>query len=131
MARKQNKVLKELFSITVSNNGDVVKQSFEVDKNTHRITGIAISSNRDDLLYYRGSQLIRINDEEFFPEGYESKRLMCGQNIVPHLRYYRLGSVDPGNRKIDLAFTDTDNPSVAPFEPYTVILYVFSTLADD
>lgn len=131
MARKQNKVLKELFSINVTTSGETVKAAFEVDKNAHRITGIAISSNRDDLLYYRGSQVIKINDEEFFPEGYESKRLMCGQNIVPHLRFHRMGAVDPGNRKVELIFTDTDNASVAPFEPYTVVLYVFCTLADD
>lgn len=131
MARKQNKVLKELFTIQIGSSGETVKGSFEVDKNSHRITGIEISSSRDDLLYYRGSQIVKINDEEFFPEGFESKKLMCGLNIPPHMRFYRLGSIDPGNRKVELIFTDTDNPTVAPFEPYTVILYVYSSLADD
>lgn len=131
MSRKQNKVLKELFSINVTTSGETVKASFEVDKNAHRITGVEISSSRDDLMYYRGSQVVKINDEEFFPEGFESKKLMCGLNIPPHMRFYRLGSVDPGNRKVELHYTDKDNPSVAPFEPYTVILYVYSTLSDD
>lgn len=131
MSRKQCKVLKQLFSINVSTSGETVKGSFEVDKNAARITGIEISSDRDDLMYYRGSQVIKINDEEFFPEGFESKKLMCGLNIPPHLRFYRLGSVDPGNRKIEIIYTDTDIPSLAGFEPYKVILYVYSSLADE
>lgn len=131
MSRKQNKVLKQLFSIDVLASGSTVKGSFEVDKNAARITGIEISSDRDDLVYYRGTQIIKINDEEFFPEGFESKKLMCGLNIPPHMRFYRLGSVDPGNRKIELIYTDTDNPSLAGFEPYKIILYVYCTLADD
>jgi hypothetical protein len=130
MPRKQNKIIKQLFSIDVTAGDDTYKQSFELDKNVHRIIGIEMSSDRDDLMYYRGSQVIKINDEEFFPEGFETKKLMCGQNILPHLRYYRLGQIDPGNRKIELIYTDTDN-AVAGFEAYKVILYVYGSLAEE
>ena len=116
MARKQNKILKHLFSIDVGSGDETVKGSFELDKSAHRIIGIEMSSNREDIMFFRGTQVIKFNDEEFFPEGFETKKLMCGQNIVPHLRFYRLGMIDPGNRKVELIYTDTNN-AAAGFEP--------------
>jgi hypothetical protein len=128
MSRKQNKVIKQLLTLDITSSGQTFKDSFEVDKNVERIIGVEMSSTRDDLMFYRGSQIIKINDEEFFPEGYQSSKLMHGINISANLRLYRLGKIDPGNRKVELIYTDTDNPSVAPFEAYTVILYVYSTV---
>lgn len=130
MARKQNKIIKHLFSIDVTAANETVKNSFELDKNAHRIIGIEMSSNRDDLMFYRGTQVIKFNDEEFFPEGFQTKKLMCGQNIVPHLRFYRLGMIDPGNRKVDLIYTDTDSVLIG-FEPYKVILYVYCSYSEE
>lgn len=129
MARKQNKILKHLFSIDVGSEGETYKGSFELDKSAHKIIGIEMSSNRDDVMFFRGTQAIRFNDEEFFPEGFETKKLMCGQNIVPHLRFYRLGMIDPGNRKVDLIYTDNANDA-AGFEPYKVILYVYCSYSE-
>lgn len=128
MAYKQNKIIKQVFSLNIDSAGETFKGSFEVDKNADKIIGIAISSDREDIVYYRGSQIIKINEEEFFPEGYESKQLMCGINLSPNQRYYRLGKINPGNRKIDLIYTDSGNDSYAAFEAHKVYLYVFSTL---
>ena len=131
MSRKQNKIIKQLFTLDVSASGETVKDIFEVDNNADKIIGVEMSSTRDDLMIYRGSQIIKINDEEFFPEGYESKKLMNGININANHRHFRLGMIDPGNRKVELIYKDTDNPAVAPFAAYTVILYVYSTLVKE
>ncbi|CAN5729426.1 hypothetical protein BH11BAC7_BH11BAC7_21350 [soil metagenome] len=128
MANKQNKIIKQLFTLTIDSAGETFKGSFEVDKNAEKIIGVAISSDREDIVYFRGSQIIKINDEEFFPEGYETKQLMCGINLSPNQRYYRLGKINPGNRKVDLIYTDSGNNSVAGFETHKIYLYVFSML---
>jgi hypothetical protein len=124
---KQNKIIKQLFSLDVSTEGTTVKGSFEIDKNAESIIGIAVSSSRDDIVFYRGTQSININGEEFFPEGYETKQLMCGINVSPNQRYYRLGNINPGNRKIDIAYTDNASDAAA-FAPYRIFLYVFGKL---
>ncbi len=126
---KQNKIIKEVFSLDITVEGEVHKGSFEVDKNADKIIGVAVSSNRDDIAYYRGSQAIKINDEEFFPENYESKYLMSGLNVPPNQRYYRLGRIEPGNRKVEMIYTDSGNADVVEFLPHKMFLYVYSTLA--
>ena len=124
---KQNKIIRERFTIDVTESAGTFKGSFEVDKNAHRIIGIAISSDRDDIIYYRGTQSIRINDEEFFPEGYESKYLMSGLSVSPNERCCRIGRIKPGNRKIDIAYTDSGNDAMIEFLAHHVYLYVYST----
>jgi hypothetical protein len=128
MANKQNKIIKQVFALTVSTAATTVKGSFEVDKNAEKIIGVQISSDREDIAYYRGTQIIKINDEEFFPEGFESKHLMCGINVNPNQRYFRLGKINPGNRKVELIYTDSGNDAVAAFDTHKIYLYVYSVL---
>lgn len=123
---KQNKIIKERFTLDSTIDGGTVKGSFEVDKNAEKIIGIAISSDRDDIVYYRGSQVIKINDEEFFPEGFESKHLMSGINVAPNQRFFHLGKVNPGNRKVDISYTDSGKAGMVGFEAHKVYLYVYS-----
>lgn len=127
MAIKQNKIIKERFTINVTAAAETVKQSFEVDKNADKIIGIAVSSDRDDIIYYRGTQAIKINDEEFFPENYESKHLMSGINVSPNERYFRLGRINPGNRKVEIIYTDSGVDDLIGFTAHRVYLYVYST----
>ena len=124
---KQNKIIKQVFALDVTEAEETFKGTFEVDKNADKILGIAVSSSRDDLVYYRGTQAIKINEEEFFPEGYETKHLMCGINVPPNQRYFRLGRIDPGNRKVEIIYTDNASEA-SEFSPYRIFLYVYSQL---
>jgi hypothetical protein len=126
MAIRQNKIIKERFAIDVTASASTVKGSFEVDKNADKIIGVQISSDRDDIVYYRGMQGIKINDEEFFPENYESKHLMSGMNVPPNEKFYRLGRINPGNRKVEIIYTDSGKEDIAAFAAHQVYLYVFS-----
>lgn len=128
--KRQNKILKEQVKVAVTQLGETVKNHLEVDKMADRIIGIAIVADKDDLMFYRGSQKISISDEEFFPEGYQSKLIMCGLNVAPDDRMVRFGEVDPGNRKVEITYTDTES-SYARFEPYTVTLWVYSHIKPD
>ncbi|HYD23024.1 MAG TPA: hypothetical protein VEB40_16185, partial [Flavipsychrobacter sp.] len=66
-------IIKKRFDIQVTEADKVFSGSFELDKDISFIRGILLTSNKDDLMYYRGSQKIEINKQEIVPEGYESK----------------------------------------------------------
>ena len=118
-------VIKERFDIQVTSAETVTKGEFELDKNALRVMGFAITSDRDDLVFYRGSQKIQLNDNELFPEDFESKLLMTGLNVPPNDRMIKIGNVESGNRRLEVWFKDSDTASV-PFTPYRVSFYVFS-----
>jgi len=101
------KAVRKRFDIQVPQAGVTVSQTFQLEKTIVSIKGLLLTSDRDDLLYYQGSQRIEINKEEIFPEGYESKLLMSGINVNPNGRYYDLGRMNPGNGQIKIEYTDT------------------------
>lgn len=117
------KRVKIRYDVQVDHNGQNVSKLFELDKTITSLIGLLVTSDKDDLLYYRGSQKIEINNEEYFPENYESKLLMSGINTDVNNRYYKLENVVPGNGKIKLTYQDTDDIR-AGFTPYRVSLYV-------
>ncbi len=115
--------VKKRFDISVTEPDKIFSKSFELDKNIVSVKGILFTSDKDDLLYYRGSQKVEINKEEIFPENYESKLLLTGINVSPNNRYYDLGSQPAGNGTIKVEYKDTED-SRAAFVPYRVSLYV-------
>lgn len=115
--------IKKRFDIQITAADFIFAKSFELDKNITKIHGLVFTSDRDDLLYYRGSQKVEINRQEVFPEEYESKLLMTGINVSPNDRYYNLGGMEPGNFKITVEYKDTSSPA-AIYAPYRVSLYV-------
>ena len=124
------KPIKKRFDIQITVNNQSVSKPFELDKNIVAVNGLLLTSDKDDLLYYRGSQKIEINGEEYFPDNYESKLLMSGINVSPKQRYYDLGGVNPGNGTIKLSYQDTDDART-PFVPYRVSLYVDCSIQSD
>ena len=123
------KRIKKRFDIDVTTANTIHPKTFELDKNITAIHGLLMASNRDDLMYYRGSQKIEINREEIFPEGYESKLLITGINVSPNDRYYNLGGKVPGNGKINLEYKDTDHDSIG-FTPYRISIYLDCEISD-
>lgn len=123
------KPVKKRFDIQITAANQSVTRTFELDKNIKAVKGILITSDKDDLLYYRGSQKIEINKEEFFPDAYESKLLMSGINVPPKQRYYDLGSVNPGNGSVKIVFQDTPDGRTV-FATYRVSLYIDCEMED-
>jgi hypothetical protein len=115
--------LKKRFDLLVTEANKMVSKTFELDKNVVYIKGILLTSDKDDLLYYRGSQKIEIDKQEVFPENYESKLLQSGINVAPNQRYYDLGNMAAGAGSIKLEYKDT-NDSRAVFTPYRISLYM-------
>ena len=117
------KPIKKRYDILISASGQNVSKSFDLDKTIKTVRGVLVTSDKDDLLYYRGTQKIEINKEEYFPDNYESKLLMSGINVSPRQRYYELGDVPVGDGTIKISYTDTADGRTT-FTPYRVSLYV-------
>ena len=123
------KPVKKRFDIQVTAAGQNITKSFELDKNIKAVKGVLITSDKDDLMYYRGTQKIEINKEEFFPDNYESKLLMSGISVPPKQRYYDLGSVNPGNGSVKIVYQDTADGRTL-FSAYRVSLYLDCEMDD-
>lgn len=116
------KSVKKRFKIQVSTANQSISKNFELDKSIRTVRGLAITSNRMDLAYQRGEQKVEINNEEYFPEDYESKLLMSGLNVSTNDKYYKLGEVNAGNGSIKILYKDTED-GLTTFSPYTVNFY--------
>ena len=117
------KRIKKRYDIDVTSANELHTKTFELDKTVEKIHGVLFASDRDDLMYYRGSGKIEINSEEIFPEGYETKLLMSGLNVSPNDRYYNLGGVPPGNFKVKVEYRDSPDTRLL-FTPYRVSIYL-------
>lgn len=124
MSYKHN-IIKERFDLKITTEGGVTKGEFQLDSNAESVYGIAVTSDFEELLYYRGSQKIQVNDQELFPDNFESKLLMSGLAVAPNQRVAKVGLVPSGNGKIEIWYKDTDSDK-ASFEAYTVSFYFFS-----
>ncbi len=124
------KATKKRFDIKITQANSTVSDTFELDKNIVKVHGVLVTSDKDDLLYYRGTQKIEINKEEFFPDNYESKLLMSGINVAPKQRYYDLGGVSPGNGRVQIVYKDLDDGRTV-FIPYRVSLYLDCEMEDE
>lgn len=116
------RLVDKVYSFTVESQGAPVNKKFDLDKNVKLVHGIILSSDKPNLLFYRGSQRIEISGDEIFPEDFESKLLMSGIAVPPDQKYRSLGNgVIAGNGEVKIQFKDTPNPN-ASFTSYKVII---------
>ena len=118
-----SKRVKKRFDLQVGAASSIISQTFELDKTVEKVHGILFASDRDDLMYYRGSAKVEMNSDEIFPEGYETKLLMSGLNVSPNDRFYNLGGIPPGNFKVKIDYKDTADARLA-FAAYRVSIYL-------
>ncbi|MCZ8354656.1 MAG: hypothetical protein O9340_07970 [Cyclobacteriaceae bacterium] len=118
----QKRLVDKIFTFTVVDAGVPVSKKFDLDKNVKVVHGIMMSSDRPNLLFYRGSQRIELSGEELFPEDFESKMFMSGLSVAPDDKYKSLGNgVIAGNGELKIQYKDVKNPNVQ-FAPYKVII---------
>jgi hypothetical protein len=125
-AFKKNKnmqTIRKRFDIKITEPDKNYAPKFELDKTAKYIKGILITSDREDLLFYRGEQKIEINGREHFPENYESKLLMTSLNVPANSKYYDLKNLPSGTGIIKFDYKDVPHSTVT-FSPYRVSLYV-------
>jgi hypothetical protein len=122
-------IIKKRFDVFVTEPNKNFSKSFDLDKTIQNVKGILFTSDKDDLLYYRGSQKVEINKQEIFPENYESKLLMTGINVAPNQRYYDVGNVAVGNGIVKVDYKDSDD-SRTVFENYRVSIYLLCEIVN-
>src|SRR5688500_20182130 len=88
----ENRLVDKIFTFLVEDAGQPVNKKFDLDKNVKVVHGIAISSDKPNLLFYRGSQRLELSGDELFPEDYESKMFMSGMAVAPDDKYKTLGN---------------------------------------
>jgi hypothetical protein len=116
------RLVDKVYNFTVESQNSTANKKFDLDKNVKLVRGIILSSDKPNLLFYRGSQRIEISGDEIFPEDYESKLLMSGIAVAPDQKYRTLGSgVVAGNGEVKFQYKDTQNPN-ASFTTYKVII---------
>jgi hypothetical protein len=116
------KLVIKRYDLKISDRSTQVSALFELDKDIKQVLGVLATSDREDLLYYRGTQKIEIDKVEYFPENFESKLLMSGVNISPKRRYYELDNAPAGSGRINVLYRDNDSV-LTPFVPYRVSFY--------
>ena len=109
----------KIYTFLVDAEGQPVSKKFDLDKNVKVVHGIVMSSDKPNLLFYRGSQRIELSGEELYPEDFESKMFMSGLAVPPDQKYKSL--VVAGNGELKIQFKDTHNPNAA-FSAYKVII---------
>lgn len=115
-------IIRKRYDLQVTNNGREYREVRDLDKDTTRIRGILLVSDRDDLLFHRATAGINIGGREVFPGDYHARLLMSGLAVAPQQRYFPL-DLEPGNFKLSVTLSDFDNP-VASFSPYRVSVYL-------
>lgn len=122
------KTVKKRFNLLVDTPDKSYSKTFNLDKNIRIVSGVLMSSNKPDLLFYRGSQRLEVSGDELFPEDYESRLLMSGIGVAPDQKFASLGEVAAGNGEVKILYKDRENTS-SPFQPYEVSIYLLCELA--
>lgn len=126
---EDKKFVKKRYSFIVDTPIATYSKKFDLDKNIKLVRGILMSSDKPDLLFFRGSHKISVNGEELFPEDYEAKLLMSGISVPPDQKYADLGDgVIAGNGEVKISYKDAEN-STTIFTPYEVNMYLMCELA--
>lgn len=116
-------IVEKRFDIQINKPEETVTGKFELDKTVKVIKGIKVTSDREDLLFSRGTQKVEINGKERFEENYESKNLQTSINVDVNKRYKDMHNTDPGNGIVTITYHDHEHP-LFPFVAYRVSLYV-------
>jgi hypothetical protein len=118
-----SKLFSKDFEVQISAAGQSVKKIFELDKSMKTVTHYTILSNREDLLYYRGSFGLEINKDEIVAEGYSVKKVVCWPSVPADSRLKSIGKLEVGSGLINFQYSDTAD-GLTTFQPYTVTLSV-------
>ena len=119
----------EHFLVTITEANQSYTDEFTINDTSQNVTGIQLSSDREDLLHARGSVKIDLSGNELFGEGHEAKMLMASIHVNPNKRMYEVDE-KIGNGKIKIQYSDKNHPRTT-FTPYQVILYVESIIPSE
>ena len=103
----------QIIRLSVTGAGDFPINA-EADKTYKKITGIQFTTTDSSALKDAVFSKFDIDSNEIFPEGYETKLLVCGEDLKPGERWEELDERADGST-IAGTFTDAGNASAYPY----------------
>jgi len=123
---KSTRLVENMFEITVTSAGETVEDSFTVPSIFKTIEDMLLTSNRKDLLAFRGKFRMNIGDQEIFTKNYRAELVMPGFHVSPNEKWRKLlqvADLEKSGDEIEFSYTDDQN-GTGNFAPYVVYLYV-------
>lgn len=107
----------------ITNEAQEEKKTFELDANSVRLVGMAMTSNNDNLLFNRGTVGLELNGHEITPDEFHAKFLMSGLSVKPDSRFLST-DLSVGNLQLKVTYKDNAHPTVvhSNYKPYLYCL---------
>lgn len=123
---EEQRLVEDIFELEVATAGQTVEETFTLTSIFKTVEDMLLTSNRKDLLAFRGKFGMTIGDNQLFTKNYRAELVMPGFHVAPNNKWRKLLSIsdleDTGDT-IDFTYTDDANGS-GVFAPYTVYLFV-------
>lgn len=123
---EETRLIEDFFEFTVNAEGETVDSEFTLPSTFKNVQDILLTSNRKDLLAFRGKFSMFIGGKEIFAKNYRAELVMSGFHVSPNEKWRKLLKVedlDKTGDQIDLSYTD-DSSGSGTFASYKVFLYV-------
>jgi hypothetical protein len=114
----------QVIKIRVQSAGQTVKVSANTNKLYDEVRGVFVSIP-DDRHHYCSTIGLRIDEEEIFPDEYETRRLTCKEALAPN-QYFEFDTdehVQAGDSKVEIKYCDGGFTDGVTF-PYDALLYL-------
>jgi hypothetical protein len=115
-------LLRKRFDLDITTPLLTVREEFELDKHSKRVVGILVTSDRDEMIFHRGTIGVILSGEEVIPDGHHTKLLLSGLGVAPDERFLSLDLL-PGNGVLKVAYTDNIHLAQA-FVAHSVHVYL-------
>lgn len=116
-------ISKRTFRIPVPTANGLFSKEFELPSDVQVVTGLAITADRRDLAWKRGTVGLTIAGQELIVEGEDAAEYMYGSNHPARTWAFGELPVAASDRRMQVRYTDTDEPDAA-FSTYTVKIVV-------
>jgi len=115
----------QIIKIRVSSAGETVKVSANTNKLFEEVRGLFVNI-ADTKHHYKSTIGLRIDEEEIFPDEYESSRLTCvdSAEVNPYYYFDKDEFIEAGGSKVEIKYCDGGMNDGVTF-PYDVNLYLY------
>lgn len=115
------RLAKRTLSVAVTTSGQLVNAELELPSDMQSITGLALTGNRRDLMWQRGSVGVSINGEDLIAEFEPASEYIYGSSHPS--RNFAFGELplSSSDRRVRIRYQDTAD-GTSQFAAYTVQL---------
>ena len=123
---ENQRLVEDFFELDVTAAGATVEETFTLPSIFKSVDDMLLTSNRKDLLAFRGKFRMSIGDQEIFTKNYRAELVMPGFHVSPDQKWRKLlqiADLEKSGNQIEFSYTDDTN-GTGTFAPHKVYLYV-------